>query len=66
MANKKLGGSGDNKDISSEGHYILINDMIDAINEDRDPMITGEQARKAVDLILAIYKSAQTGKEVFL
>ena len=66
MENKKLGGSGDNKDISSEGHYILINDMINAINEDRDPMITGEQAQKAVDLILAIYKSAQTGKEVFL
>lgn len=66
MENKKLGGSGDNKDISSEGHYILINDMINAINEDRDPMVTGEQAQKAVDMILAIYESAQTGKEVFL
>ncbi|NLC45078.1 MAG: gfo/Idh/MocA family oxidoreductase, partial [Clostridiales bacterium] len=44
----------------------LIEDMISAVIEDRDPMITGESARKAVDLILAIYESSRTGKEVFL
>lgn len=40
--------------------------MINAIYENRDPMITGEEARRAVNLILSIYKSAETGKEVFL
>lgn len=50
--------------ISASGHYILVDDMIDAIKENRDPMITGEEASKAVKLILAIYESAKTGKEV--
>jgi len=66
VKNEKVGGSSDPAAISSSGHYALIDDMISAILEDRDPMITGESARKAVDLILAIYESARTGKEVFL
>ena len=66
VENEKVGGSSDPKDISSLGHYALIDDMISAVLEDRDPMITGESARKAVDLILAIYESAKTGKEIFL
>ena len=52
--------------ISADGHYILVDDMIEAIREDRDPMITGEDASKAVKLILAIYESARTGQEVKL
>jgi len=35
-----------------------------AIAEDREPMITGASARKAVELILAIYASAQSGREI--
>lgn len=50
----------------ADGHSILVEDMIRAIWEDRDPMIPGEEARKAVDLILAIYESSREGKEVFL
>ncbi|MDA0746093.1 MAG: Gfo/Idh/MocA family oxidoreductase [bacterium] len=52
------------KAISHSGHIWLINDMVQAVKENRDPYVTGESARKAVDLILAIYESAQTGKEV--
>ncbi|WZL78667.1 Gfo/Idh/MocA family oxidoreductase [Eubacteriales bacterium mix99] len=66
IKNEKVGGSSDPKAISGSGHYALIDDMISAVLEDRDPMITGESARKAVDLILAIYESAKTGKEIFL
>ncbi|MBP1913209.1 putative dehydrogenase [Lederbergia galactosidilyticus] len=58
------GGSNDPKAISSQGHYIYVDDMIQAVNENRDPLVSGEEARKAVDLILAIYESARTGKEV--
>ena len=61
-----LAPSSDPRNISSNGHYILIDDMIQAIREDRDPMVTGEEASKAVKLILAIYESARTGKEVKL
>ena len=58
--------SSDAANISADGHYILIDDMIQAIKEDRDPMVSGEDASKAVKLILAIYESARTGQEVRL
>jgi UDP-N-acetyl-2-amino-2-deoxyglucuronate dehydrogenase len=52
--------------ISEDGHEILVDDLIHAIWEDRDPLVTGEEARKAVEIILAIYESSQLGKEIFL
>ncbi len=52
--------------IGTFGHEQLVQDLVNAINEDRDPMIPGEKARQAVDLILAIYEANRTGKEVVL
>jgi UDP-N-acetyl-2-amino-2-deoxyglucuronate dehydrogenase len=40
--------------------------MLDAIATDRDPAITGEEARKPLEIILAIYESSRTGREVSL
>ncbi len=54
----------DPADIGTEGHRIQIQDLARAIIEDRDPMITGEQARGAVELILGIYESSRTGAPV--
>ncbi|WAH35583.1 Gfo/Idh/MocA family protein [Alicyclobacillus dauci] len=48
------------------GHYAFVQDMAAAILEHRDPMVSGEEARKAVDIIHAIYESANTGKEIVL
>jgi len=45
-----------------EGHVEQLGDFLAAIEEDRPPMISGEEARKAVALILAIYESARTGR----
>lgn len=59
-------GSSDPAAISADGHYILVDDMIQAIRENRDTLIPGEEGRKAVDLALAIYESARTGQEVKL
>jgi UDP-N-acetyl-2-amino-2-deoxyglucuronate dehydrogenase len=42
------------------GHIPLIKDMIDAIHNDREPLINGEEGKKALEIILAIYKSART------
>jgi len=47
-------------------HLLNFRDIIRAIIEDREPLITGEEARKAVELILAIYESAKTNKRVYL
>jgi len=52
--------------IGRAGHQAQVDDLCLAIAEDRDPMIVAASARKSVELILAIYESAQTGREVKL
>ncbi|MFC5447749.1 Gfo/Idh/MocA family protein [Paenibacillus aestuarii] len=54
------------EDMSSDGHYIFVDDILKAVKENREPLVNGEEARKSVDLILAIYESARTGKEIHL
>ncbi len=64
-ADVKIGSAANSPtDISVDGHQLQIQDLCYAIRENRDPMITGREARKAVEVILAIYKSAQTGLPV--
>jgi len=48
------------------GHTALFKDFVEAIETDRQPLISGESGRKALELILAIYKSQKTGKPVDL
>lgn len=45
-------------------HKAVIEDMIAAIQEDRDPLTTGIEARKSVALVLAIYESSRTGQAI--
>ncbi len=47
-------------------HVELIEDLIESIDSGRETLIPAREGRKAVDLILAIYESARTGKEVRL
>lgn len=53
-------------DSTYNGHYLIVDDMIAAIKDNRDPMITGIEARKSVQLILAIYESMRHHKEIKL
>lgn len=41
-----------------------IDDFIRALKEGRDPLVTGEQGRKTVELFTAIYRSTRDGKPV--
>jgi predicted dehydrogenase len=52
--------------LSIRGHMLQVQDMANAILNDREPMVPGPEARKAVELILAIYKSAKSGRTVKL
>jgi predicted dehydrogenase len=52
--------------IGLAGHVIQLQDFVDAIREDRRPMVTGEDARPAVEIILSAYHSAKTGLPVKL
>lgn len=48
------------------GHERIIRDMIEAVWEDRQPIISGEDGRNAVELVLAFYESAKTNKPIKL
>lgn len=48
------------------GHTPLYADVIDAIKNDRKPYVDAEAGRRALELVLAIYRSAQTGQPVRL
>jgi len=48
------------------GHTALFKDFIDSIESDREPLVSGESGKKALEIILAIYKSQKTGKPVDL
>ncbi len=48
------------------GHTPLYADMIDAIKNNREPYVNAEAGRRALEMVLAIYKSAAEGKTVKL
>jgi len=56
--------SADPMAVSSDGHTQIFEDMAAAIQEDRDPMISLDSARHAVEIINAIFESGREGKEV--
>lgn len=66
---KKVGGTGgasDPKAISYAGHMEQLKDLIKSIDSGSKPMVDGVEGRKSVEIILAIYQSAWTGKRVTL
>jgi predicted dehydrogenase len=44
-----------------QGHYSNIRDFVLAVHEKRQPLISGPEARKAVDLLNMIYRKAEVG-----
>ena len=48
------------------GHIPYYKNVIAALNAKADPDTDGRSGRKSLEIILAIYKSAQTGKKVAL
>lgn len=56
----------DPTNVSADGHTLLVRDLADAIIMDRAPAIGPREARKAVDTILAIYKSSEECRRIDL
>ena len=50
--------------IYGNGHVSLFADVIDAIKNNRDPYVTALDGKKALELVLAIYKSQKEGMPV--
>jgi predicted dehydrogenase len=60
------GGAADPKAIGYHGHMLQFQDVLKAIKTGRKPLVDGPEGRKAIELILAIYKSAESGKPIKL
>lgn len=60
------GGAADPAAIGHHGHTLQIQDFVDAIRKDRAPAVDGPEGRKSIEIILAIYQSAISGKKVTL
>ena len=53
-------------DISYIGHREQLRDVLHAIGSGGKPAIDGAEARKALEIILAVYESARSGRDVAL
>ena len=47
-------------------HHEEVRAFIEAVVNDTEPMVTGEQALMVADIIDGIYESQETGREVRL
>ncbi|MGN6533213.1 MAG: Gfo/Idh/MocA family oxidoreductase, partial [Ginsengibacter sp.] len=54
----------DPSDINFIGHQKQIEDLIQSIETGKEPLIDGWEGRKSVEIVLAIYESARSGKIV--
>lgn len=57
---KTGGGAADPAAIGHHAHTALFQDFLEAIQQDRPPVIDGPEGRRSVELILAIYESAKS------
>lgn len=58
-----IGGTS-SADIWHHSHRWQIQDMIDAIRSDREPLCNGIEGRKPLEIVLAVYESGRTGKTI--
>jgi len=48
------------------GPKNVVEDMILAITQGKTPEVTGEEGRKSIEIVIAVYRSAQSGRPVQL
>jgi len=63
---KTGGGAADPAAIGHHGHTAQFKDVLQAIKTGRQPLINGPEGRRSVEIILAIYKAAESGRTVTL
>jgi predicted dehydrogenase len=60
------GGASDPAAIGHHGHTMQFRDFVEAVKKNRPPAIDGHEGRRSVEIILGVYKAAETGKTVKL
>ena len=59
---KTGGGAADPAAIGHHGHTEQFKNVLNAIKKGTQPLIDGPEGRRSVEIILAIYKAAETGR----
>jgi len=60
------GGANNPAAISHVGHARQLADFVNVLESGAEPGVDGREGRKAVEIILGIYRSAETGRTVEL
>ena len=60
------GGAADPSAIGHAAHAEQFRDVLKAIKKGTKPAVDGHEGRRSVEIILAIYKAAETGRKVEL
>ena len=60
------GGAADPAAIGHHGHARQFRDVLKAIRKGTTPLVDGPEGRRSVEIILGIYKAAETGRAVAL
>jgi predicted dehydrogenase len=58
------GGASDPKAIGHHGHARQFADVADAVRRKRPPLVDAQEGRRSVEIIVAIYKAAKSGRPV--
>jgi UDP-N-acetyl-2-amino-2-deoxyglucuronate dehydrogenase len=59
-------GASDPAGITNDAHAAQVADLLAAIDEDREPAVTGADGRNVLELVLAVYESARRNAPVTL
>ncbi len=52
--------------LGGTGHRLQVEDMANAVRENREPLVNGEEGRKSLEIVLALYQSAREKREIAL
>jgi UDP-N-acetyl-2-amino-2-deoxyglucuronate dehydrogenase len=63
---KTGGGAADPAAIGHHGHTLLFKDVLQALQRGTAPQVDGHEGRRSVEIILGIYKAAESGRAVQL
>ncbi|MCB1056740.1 MAG: Gfo/Idh/MocA family oxidoreductase, partial [Acidobacteria bacterium] len=55
------GSGGSATGLGHLGHRLLLEDFAAALREDREPLVSGEEGRRSLALVLAVYEAAGLG-----
>lgn len=59
-------GASDPRGITHAGHAAQLKDFVQSLDKGVRPLVDGREGRKSVEIILAIYRAAKTGRAVRL